>query len=256
MNEAARRQQEVFRFFRQSGALLFGDYTLKSGRVSPYFFNSGRFDTGSRLAALGEYYAAAIMEAAPGTTIVFGPAYKGIPLCISAAMALGRLTGREIGYLYNRKEAKGHGDQGRFVGRFPEQGDRLVLVDDVITDGVTKLEAVTMLRDTFSAPIDGLVIAFHRMEVDPQGEDAAGRFEAQTGIPVTSLLSVADLEQAMETALATGDSGAQDSGARDSGAGEPGQGSGEKPGGGFDSEVLERIRDYRRRYGVPAPAAG
>ena len=111
-------------FLQEVGALQFGDFTLKSGRVSPYFFNSGQFRTGGQLARLGEYYAETILRVAPETTIVFGPAYKGIPLCVTAAMALSRRTGREIGYLFDRKEVKEHGDGGMFVGRLPEAGLR------------------------------------------------------------------------------------------------------------------------------------
>jgi orotate phosphoribosyltransferase len=226
-DERAGERRDLLRFLHEVGALQFGAFTLRSGRVSPYFFNSARFQTGAQLERLGEHYAAAIARAAPGATILFGPAYKGIPLCVAAAMALSRRTGREIGYLFNRKEAKTHGESGRFVGREPAAGDRLVLVDDVITDGGTKLEAVALLRSAFDAPIDALVIAFNRMETDAAGEDAAARFEAATGIPVMPLLTVADLEAALS-------------------AGDAWDGQGTPPPG----EVLEAIRDYRRRYGV------
>ena len=195
MTIATREKQELITFLFQTQALLFGRYTLKSGRVSPYFFNSARFRTGAQLAQLGEYFAAAIAQAAPKATIVFGPAYKGIPLSIAAAMALTRQTGREIGYLFNRKEAKGHGDQGQFVGQTPGPEDRLVLVDDVITDGETKREAVEALRAAFPhSPIDALVIALDRMEQNAQGEDAVRQFESRTGIPVVALMTLSDLE--------------------------------------------------------------
>jgi orotate phosphoribosyltransferase len=217
-------RRELLRFLREAGALQFGAFTLRSGRVSPYFFNSARFQTGAQLERLGECYAEAVQRAAPQAGIVFGPAYKGIPLCVSTAMALSRRTGREIGWLFNRKEAKTHGDTGRFVGREPGPGERLVLVDDVITDGGTKLEAVALLRERFAAPIDALVIAFNRMETDLAGEDAVARFEAATGIPVVPLLTVADLEAALSR-------------------GEDWQG---VPG----PQMLEQIRAYRRRYGV------
>jgi orotate phosphoribosyltransferase len=224
------RRRALLRLLHEAGALEFGAFTLRSGRVSPYFFNSGRFQTGALLERLGEHYAEAIERAAPRAGIVFGPAYKGIPLCVSAAMALSRRTGREIGYLFNRKEPKTHGDAGRFVGREPGPGERLVLVDDVITDGGTKLEAVALLREAFPAPIDALVIAFNRMETDLAGEDAVARFEAATGIPVVPLLTVADLEQALSEAQREPQAWA----------------GGPAPG----AEVLEQIRAYRRRYGV------
>jgi orotate phosphoribosyltransferase len=225
-------RRALLAFLREAGALQFEETTLRNGRVSPYFFNSGRVRTGAQLERLGEYYAAAIARCAPEASIVFGPAYKGIPLCVAAAMALSRRTGREIGYLFNRKEPKTHGDAGRFVGREPGPGERLVLVDDVITDGGTKLEAVALLRSAFEAPIDALVIAFNRMETDASGEDAVARFEAATGIPIVPLLTVADLEQA----LAEG-------GPETAGLPLPAP------------QLLERIRAYRRRYGTGAPGA-
>lgn len=224
-------KRELLALLFEVSALQFGAFTLKSGRVSPYFFNSARFRTGGQLARLGAFYADAIAEAAPEASVVFGPAYKGVPLCVAAAMAFSRQTGREIGYLFNRKEAKGHGDKGLFVGMAPEAGDRLVLVDDVITDGGTKLEAVRLLRGAFDAPIEALVIAFNRMERDTAGEDAVQRFTAETGVPVISLLTLADLEAGLAAGL-------PDIAA----AGSPGNESGPK--------VLEQIRDYRHRYGV------
>lgn len=220
-------KEEFLRFSVASGALEFGSFTLKSGRVSPYFFNAGSFQTGSQLARLGEFYATVILEEAPESTIIFGPAYKGIPLCVAAAQAVESRTGRETGFLFNRKEEKTHGDRGRFVGRLPEAGDRLVLVDDVVTDGSTKREAVALLRETFPVPIDALVIAFDRMERDAHGRDPLAELQRTTGIPTVALFSLADLEQA----LAAGRLPAA-------------------PGLPPPAELLERLRDYRRQYGV------
>lgn len=233
-------KEEFFRFLLQVGALQFGAFTLKSGRVSPYFFNAARFRTGRQLQRLGEFYAKKLREAAPEATIIFGPAYKGIPICISAALALshtagrtgndaaGGAEGREIGYLFNRKEEKAHGDQGIFVGQLPEPGQRLALVDDVITDGKTKLEAVALLRSAFDAPIDALVIAFDRMERNSRDGNALLEFEAETGIPVAPIFSLADLE----TLLAQPEKG------------------GPAEAAALPSNLLEEIRAYRERYGV------
>lgn len=215
-------------FLISVGALQFGEFTLKSGRVSPYFFNVGRFQTGAQISRLGEFMAAGILAAAPEATVIFGPAYKGIPLCLSTAMALARVHGRDVGYLFDRKEVKTHGDAGRFVGRTPDAGDRIALVDDVITDGATKHEAVAMLRASFPAPIDVLVIAFNRMERDAQGRDALAEFTRATGIPVHALLSLAELQAALDSGtLAT---------AAKSTAG--------------TADLARRIREYRDQYGV------
>jgi len=241
MSALTAERSRLLAFLQEAGALQFGAFTLRSGRISPYFFNSARFQTGAQIERLGEHYAAAIARAAPQASIVFGPAYKGIPLCVSAAMALSRRSGREIGYLFNRKEAKTHGDAGRFVGREPGPGARLVMVDDVITDGGTKLEAVALLRSAFEAPIDALVIAFNRMETDAQGEDAVARFEAATGVPVVPLLTVADLEAELEAEPEAAGLKA------DAPAGSPAPPLPPAP------EVLAQIRAYRRRYGVGAP---
>lgn len=230
-------KRALLRLLVEVGALQFGEFTLKSGRVSPYFFNSARFRTGGQLARLGEAYADVIESAAPEARVIFGPAYKGVPLCVAAAMALSRRTGCEVGYLFNRKEAKAHGDKGLFVGEQPEPGDRVVLVDDVITDGGTKLEAVALLREAFAAPIDALVIAFNRMEQDPRGGDAVRRFTEATGIPVVALLTLAELEAALAESLAGG------------GAPDDGDGPLLRP-DDLPAGVLDRIRDYRRRYGT------
>jgi orotate phosphoribosyltransferase len=222
-----RDRRAFIQFLIGAGALQFGEFTLRSGRVSPYFFNVGRFQSGAQVTRLGEFMAEGVMAAAPGATIVFGPAYKGIPLCLSAAMALSRLHGRDVGYLFDRKEAKTHGDAGRFVGKLPGAQDRIVLVDDVITDGRTKLEAVAMLRAAFPAPIDALVIAFDRMERDLQGRDAVREFERATSIAVHALLTLDELQASLDGGLAGALGGETD-----------------------HPHLVRRIRDYRAMYGV------
>lgn len=197
-------QTRLIQLLHEAGALQFGSFTLKSGRISPYFFNARLFNTGPLLSELSDFYAKAIRKVAPKATLVFGPAYAGVPLCVATAMALSkarhegrsrtRSAGGAVGFLFNRKEEKTHGDRGLFVGRAPGRGDRIVLVDDVITDGGTKREAVAMLRSAFpGTPLDALVIAFDRQEQDLHGGDALARFQDDTGIPVAALLTLDDL---------------------------------------------------------------
>lgn len=187
----------LIQLMHQAGALQFGSFTLKSGRVSPYFFNARLFNLGPWLAELAGHYARTIRAAAPRATIVFGPAYAGVPLCVASALALSKAR-KPVGYLFNRKEEKTHGERGTFVGRAPSHGDRIVLVDDVITDGGTKREAVALLRGAFpGVPLDCLVIAFDRQEQDLNGGSALVRFQDETGIPVFALLTFEDLLAAL-----------------------------------------------------------
>ncbi|HEX7928964.1 MAG TPA: orotate phosphoribosyltransferase [bacterium] len=214
----------------EAQALKFGSFTLKSGRVSPYFFTTGQFSNGPLMEGLCEHYADRIAAEAPQTTIVFGPAYKGVPLCVVTAIALSKRLKRPIGYLFNRKEEKTHGDKGMFVGQTPGPNDRLTMVDDVITDGGTKLEAVALLRAAFPNPIDLLVIAFDRQEQGLAGQDAIAEFQKTTKVPVAALLCLDDLQ----AGLANGGLGG---------------------GVAVPAGVAEQLRAYRQQYGLPARGA-
>ncbi len=152
-------QQDFIRFALESGALRFGRYTLKSGRVSPYFFNAGLFDTGRRIARLGRCYAAAIVHAGFDADMLFGPAYKGIPLVTTTAAALADHHARDLPYAFNRKEVKDHGEGGNVVGA-PLAG-RVLIVDDVITSGLSVEASVAIIRAAGAAPA-GVVIALDR----------------------------------------------------------------------------------------------
>ncbi|MDR3225825.1 MAG: orotate phosphoribosyltransferase [Clostridiales Family XIII bacterium] len=162
-------KMDFIEFLISAGALRFGDFTLKSGRRSPYFINAGAFDTGEKLARLGSFYAARIHDAIdagdiPEPDTIFGPAYKGIPLAAAAAGALARDFGVDTGYTFNRKEAKDHGEGGSFVGRQLKDGDRIVIVDDVITAGTAVREIVPLIRAEADVTICGLILSVDRME--------------------------------------------------------------------------------------------
>lgn len=172
------------------GVLRFGEFKLKSGRLSPYFFNAGLFSSGRALAELGRHYADAIQAAGLHYDVLFGPAYKGIPLVTAAAIALADGHGRDVPWAFNRKEAKDHGEGGNIVGA-PLCG-RVLIVDDVITAGTAIREAVDIITANGAQPV-GVVLALDRQERG-QGElSAVQEVERHLALPVTSILKLADL---------------------------------------------------------------
>lgn len=174
----------------QLGVLRFGEFKLKSGRLSPYFFNAGLFNSGRALAELGRAYAQAIQAAGISFDVLFGPAYKGIPLVATTAVALADAHGRNVPWAFNRKEAKDHGEGGSIVGA-PLRG-RVLIVDDVITAGTAIREAVDIIRAAGAEPM-GVVLALDRQERG-QGElSAVQEVERTLRLPVTSILKLADL---------------------------------------------------------------
>ena len=168
-------------------ALCFGEFTLKSGRTSPYFFNAGRFQTGSALAELGRYYAAAIKAANIDFDIVFGPAYKGIPLAATTAIALADHYQNDLPYCYNRKEAKDHGEGGTLVGA-PLQG-KVLIVDDVITAGTAVREVMSIIKDAGAVPA-AVLIGLNRQEKGQGDLSAIQEVEQSFGIPVVSIIDL------------------------------------------------------------------
>ena len=185
-------QREFIRFAIERGVLRFGQFTLKSGRVSPYFFNAGLFDSGQALAQLGRFYAAAIVDSGIDFDVLFGPAYKGIPLAATTAVALAEHHQRDLPWCFNRKEAKDHGEGGTLVGA-PLKG-RVLIVDDVITAGTAIREVMQIIQGQ-GAQAAGTLIALNRQERG-QGElSAIQEVERDFGMPVVSIVS---LEQVLE----------------------------------------------------------
>lgn len=185
-------KREFIEFLAISGAIE-GERRLKSGRLSPYFINTGNFMDGESLTRLGEAYAGAIADRfdAAQYQVIFGPAYKGITLCSEAAAALYRVHGLNKLFSFNRKEQKLHGDVGQLVGHRIQGDDGVVIVDDVFTTGDTKREALDLIRTLApGARVVGLLIAVDRMEQDAQGEDAIARFVAETGVAVHSIVTI------------------------------------------------------------------
>jgi orotate phosphoribosyltransferase len=179
------------------GVLQFGEFKLKSGRISPYFFNSGMFNSGYAAAKLGRYYAEAAVAADIEFDMLFGPAYKGIPLAALTAAALAEHQGVDLRYCFNRKEAKGHGEGGDMVGA-PVQG-RVLIIDDVITAGTAVREAVAAIRQAGGEPA-GVLIALDRQEKGAGELSAVQEIRHTLGIEVTSIIRLEDLIAYLETA--------------------------------------------------------
>lgn len=167
-------KQEFIEFMVDSQALKFGEFTLKSGRRSPFFMNAGAYVTGTQLRKLGEYYARAIHDSyGDDFDVLFGPAYKGIPLSVTAAIAYSDLYGREVRYCSNRKEAKDHGDVGIFLGSGIKEGDRVVIIEDVTTSGKSIEETFPIIKAQGSVEVKGLMVSLNRMEKGLGGDLSA-----------------------------------------------------------------------------------
>lgn len=217
-------REDFVQFALEQGVLRFGEFRVKSGRLSPYFFNAGLFDSGRTVARLGQFYARALLDSGVHFDMLFGPAYKGIPLSTSAAIALAQqpdMAGRDVPFAFNRKEAKDHGEGGIVVGA-PLQGD-VVIIDDVITAGTSVRESVNIIRGAGARPA-AVLIALDRMErAGPDdalsAHSAVQDVEQRYGIPVVSIASLADIMAVME-----------------------------------NNEALaahrQRVADYRNKYGV------
>lgn len=183
-------QRDFIRFAIERGVLRFGQFTLKSGRVSPYFFNAGLFNSGAALARLGQYYAEALIASGVAFDVLFGPAYKGIPLAAATAVALADKHGRDLPWCFNRKEAKDHGEGGTLVGA-PLEG-RVLIIDDVITAGTAIREVMQIIRAQPAQPA-GVLIALDRQERG-QGElSAIQEVERDFGMSVISIVSLAQV---------------------------------------------------------------
>jgi len=208
-------QKDFVDFMLEIGALKFGEFTLKSGRVSPYFFNAGSFNTGEHLSKLGKFYAQAITESGLDFDVLFGPAYKGIPLATACAMALNDSFNVNVPYSFNRKEAKTHGEGGDIVGHALE-GD-ILIIDDVITAGTAIREAMDIIAAN-GATAKGVIVAVDRQEKGKGDKSAIQEVEENFGITVLSIINLSHLIDYLKQ--------------------------------GNDQALIERIEAYRDQYGV------
>lgn len=188
-------QKEFIEFALEKQVLKFGEFTLKSGRTSPYFFNAGLFNTGRDLARLGRFYAAALEDAAIEYDVLFGPAYKGIPIATTTAVALADHYNKDVPYCFNRKETKAHGEGGSLVGS--ELKGKIMLVDDVITAGTAIRESMEIIADN-GADLSGVLIALDRQEKGKAELSAIQEVERDFNTQVTSIVKLADLISYLE----------------------------------------------------------
>jgi len=207
-------KQDFLRFAQDTGVLRFGEFTLKSGRISPYFFNAGLFNNGRHLAKLGRFFAQAIVDSDLSFDVLYGPAYKGIPLAAASAIALAEQHGMDTPYAFNRKEAKDHGEGGNIVGH--ELQGRILIIDDVITAGTSVCESIDIIRAAGAEPA-GVVIALDRQEKGQHELSAIQEVEQNHAIPVISIARLEDIVSFLQ----------QDS----------------------DPALLGKIQAYRERYG-------
>lgn len=214
-------KQEFIRFMVANGVLRFGEFTLKSGRRAPYFINTGNYKTGSQLAKLGEYYANCIVEnGLDGETLV-GPAYKGIPLAVTTAVALANHHGKDLNYCFDRKEVKDHGEGGMFVGKQLVDGEKVILIEDVMTSGKALREMLPKLEQTAKVQIAGMIISVDRMEKGLESElSAVQEVYREFGVKVYSIVNMTDIIQAIEEGVIEG------------------------------REYLDAMYAYRKQYGV------
>ena len=187
-------KEDFVKFMVRSGVLLFGDFTTKSGRKTPYFVNTGNYKTGAQAAKLGEYYAHNIQEHVEGRIdALFGPAYKGIPLAVAAGISMYRLFDRDVNYCFNRKEVKDHGEGGTMVGYKLKDGDRVLIVEDVITAGTAIRETLPVLKAAADIEIAGMVISVDRMERGKGEKTAIQEVYEEFGIVTYPIVTVREI---------------------------------------------------------------
>ena len=214
-------KHDFIKFMVDSGVLTFGEFTLKSGRISPYFMNSGNYKTGAQLARLGEFYAECIHDNGIEFDTLFGPAYKGIPLAVSTAVALYSKFGIDVNYCFDRKEAKDHGEGGCIVGKQLADGERVVIIEDVMTSGKALREVMPKLKEAANVNVAAMVIQVDRMEKGLNGDKSAVQeVSGEFGVNIYPIVTMNDIIEAIENGVVQG------------------------------KEYLDKMIEYRKVYGV------
>jgi orotate phosphoribosyltransferase len=218
-------KKDFIEFMVSSKVLTFGDFVTKSGRRTPFFINTGSYSTGSQIGLLGRYYAEALRRnMGGGFNVLFGPAYKGIPLAAAAAIALNSHCSHDVSFCFNRKEAKDHGEGGVMVGHKLRAGDRVVIIEDVVTAGTSVRESVPLIRSVAGAEVAGLVVSVDRMERGRGSGSALAELREEFGF---AAFSIVNLDEIVEHLLNREIGGAVV----------------------LDDAVASRIAEYRKEYG-------
>jgi len=187
-------KKEFIEFMVRSKVLTFGDFVTKSGRKTPFFINTGNYSTGAQLEKLGRYYAEALTQNLDGGfDVLFGPAYKGIPLAVAASMALNAGYSRDVSFCFNRKEAKDHGEGGVIIGRKLRFGDRVVIIEDVTTAGTSVRESVPLIKGSAGVEVVGLVVSVDRMERGTGAKSALAELRDEFGFSAFSIVNIDEI---------------------------------------------------------------
>lgn len=214
-------KQQFIKFMVENGVLKFGEFTLKSGRKAPYFINTGNYKSGAQLSKLGEYYAQCIVDNKLKAETLVGPAYKGIPLSVAAAVALYTNHGVDMDYCFDRKEVKDHGEGGLFVGKQLKDGEKVIIIEDVMTSGKALRELLPKLKSAANVEIAGMVISVDRMERGLESKlSAVQEVYKEFGVKVYSIVTMADIITAIEDGTIDG------------------------------KEYLDKMKEYRKTYGA------
>ena len=213
-------KESFIKFMVESGVLTFGEFTLKSGRKAPYFVNTGNYNTGAQLARLGEYYAECIIENNVEADTLFGPAYKGIPLATACSIALSNKYAKNVNYAFDRKEAKDHGEGGVIVGKKMQDGEKVAIIEDVITAGTAIRTVLPILKEQANVDITALIISVDRMEKGKGELSAVQEVKKDFGINVYSIVTMEDIIEAIKNDVIPG------------------------------KEYLDKMLEYRNTYGI------
>ncbi len=217
-------KEEFIAFMVECGVLTFGDFTTKSGRKTPFFINTGNYKTGAQMSRLGAFYAAAIKDNFGEVDVLFGPAYKGIPLVVTASIALADRHDTDVAFCFNRKEAKDHGEGGSLVGKKLVDGDRVLIVEDVTTAGTSIRETVPILQGAAQVELAGLIVSVDRMERGTGDKGALAEIQESFGMKTASIVNLEEIVSYLHNRKLNGSVV-------------------------LDDEIKGRIDDYRAQYG-------